>query len=59
MEIIKTSFCEVYILLVEANSKKRKQIKGILSEHNITLRDMQQGDVMGCALHSLYGMGQF
>lgn len=58
MEIIRTSFCKVYILLVEADNKKRKQIKGILSEY-ITIRDIKQGDVMGCALHSVYRMGLF
>lgn len=57
MEIIRTSFCKVYIFLVEADSKKRKQIKRILLEHNITLRDTQQGDVMGCTLHHVYRMG--
>lgn len=41
MEIIRTSFCKVYILVVEADNKKRKQIKGILSEHNIAIRDIK------------------
>ena len=41
MEIIRTSFCKVYILVVEADNKKRKQIKGILLEHNIAIRDIK------------------
>lgn len=59
MEIIRTSFCKVYILVVKADSKERKRIKGILSEHNVTLRDIEQGGGMGCASHSVYGMGRF
>ena len=59
MQIIRTSFHRVYILVVEADNKKRKQIKGIISERNIALRDIKQGDVMGCDWHSLYRMGLF
>lgn len=58
-QIIRTSFHRVYILVVEVDTKKRKQIKGIISEHNITLRDIKQGDVMECDSHSLYRMGLF
>ena len=59
MEIIGTSFHRVYILVVEADNKKRKQIKRIISEHNIAKRDIKQGDVMGCDGHSACRMGLF
>lgn len=57
MQIIRTSFCEVYILVVEADNKKRKQIKGIISEHNIAIRDIKWNDVMGYDTHNVYSPG--
>lgn len=41
MEIIRTSFCKVYVLVVEADNKKRKQIKGILLKHNVAVGDIK------------------
>lgn len=59
MEIIRTGLHGVYIFVVEAVNKKRKQIKGIISEHNIALRDIKQGDMMVYESHWVYGMDYF
>lgn len=47
LEIIRTHLRGVCILMVEADNKKRKQIKGVTSEFNIAMRDRKEGEVIG------------
>lgn len=55
LEIIRTRLRGVDILMGEADNKKRKQIKGVISEFNIATRDRKEGEVIGCGSHGVYG----
>lgn len=39
--------------MVEADNKRRKQIKGLISEFNIATRDRKEGEVTGCVAHTV------
>lgn len=57
METIRTSFHEVYVLVVD--HKNRQQVKKIISEHNIVRKDIKQEGVMGCDFRSWMQWGYF
>lgn len=55
LEIIRTCLYGVNILTVEADNKKRKQSKGVVSECNAARRDGKEGEVRGCGTHGVHG----